>query len=234
MNSVIDFINANRDRYVDELKAYLAIPSISALPEHAADVKACAERTARELERVGLENVRVIETPGNPVVYADWIHADGAPTILFYGHYDVQPVDPVEEWESPPFEATVREGEIYARGAADDKGQIFMHFKAVEACMKQTGRLPVNIRSFWRARRKSAALISTVSSETTSRGWPPMWSSSPIHRCSTGSAITLLRTPRLDLLPARSARHEDRSTLRFVRWEPWQIPPSSSRRCCIR
>ena len=146
MNNVVDFINANRDRYVDELKAYLAIPSISALPEHAVDVKACAEWTAQELDRVGLENVRVIETPGNPVVYADWIHADGAPTILFYGHYDVQPVDPIEEWESPPFEATIREGEIYARGAADDKGQIFMHFKAVEACMKQTGRLPVNIR----------------------------------------------------------------------------------------
>jgi acetylornithine deacetylase/succinyl-diaminopimelate desuccinylase-like protein len=79
-------------------------------------------------------------------VYGDWLHADDVPTILFYGHYDVQPVDPLDEWESPPFEATVREGEIYARGAADDKGQIFMHFKAVEACMKQTGRLPVNIK----------------------------------------------------------------------------------------
>ena len=146
MNDVIDFINTHRDRYVDELKQYLAIPSISALPEHADDVKRCAEWTAEELGRVGLENVRVIETPGNPVVYADWVHADGAPTILFYGHYDVQPVDPVDEWESPPFEATVRDGEIYARGAADDKGQIFMHFKAVEACMKQMGRLPTNIK----------------------------------------------------------------------------------------
>jgi acetylornithine deacetylase/succinyl-diaminopimelate desuccinylase-like protein len=146
MNNIIDFINTNRDRYVDELKQYLAIPSISALPEHQGDLRRCAEYTAEELKGVGLENVRLIETPGNPVVYADWLHAEGAPTILFYGHYDVQPVDPVDLWDSPPFEATIREGELYARGAVDDKGQIFMHFKAIEAHMKQNGRLPVNIR----------------------------------------------------------------------------------------
>ena len=146
MNAIIDFINSNRDRYVDELKTFLAIPSISALPEHRGDVRRCSEWTAEELRRIGLQNVRLIETPGYPVVYGDWLGAPGAPTILFYGHYDVQPVDPLDLWESPPFEATVREGEIYARGAADDKGQIFMHFKAVEAIMKQTGRLPVNIK----------------------------------------------------------------------------------------
>lgn len=146
MNDVVDFINANRDRYVDELKRYLAIPSISALPDHAADVRACAEWTAAEMRRIGLENVRLVATPGNPVVCGDWLHAEGAPTILFYGHYDVQPVDPLDLWESPPFEAAVRQGEIYARGAADDKGQVFMHFKAVEACLRRTGRLPVNIR----------------------------------------------------------------------------------------
>ena len=146
MDTVTDFIHLNRDRYVDELKQYLAIPSVSALPEHAGDVRQCAEWTAAEMGRVGLEHVRLVETPGNPVVCGDWLHAEGAPTILFYGHYDVQPVDPLELWESPPFEATVREGEIYARGAADDKGQVFMHFKAVEACLRQTGKLPVNIR----------------------------------------------------------------------------------------
>lgn len=146
MNDVIDFINANRDRYVDELKHYLAIPSISALPDHAGDVRACAEWTAAEMKRIGLEHVRLIETPGNPVVCGDWLHAEGAPTILFYGHYDVQPVDPLDLWESPPFEAAVRQGEIYARGAADDKGQVFMHCKAVEACLRRAGRLPVNIR----------------------------------------------------------------------------------------
>ena len=145
-DAVTDFINTNRDRYVRELTEYLAIPSVSALPAHAADVARCAEWTAAELTRIGLENVRTIDTPGNPVVYGDWLHAEGAPTILFYGHYDVQPVDPVDQWESPPFEATVRQGEIYARGAVDDKGQIFMHFKAIEACLKQDGGMPVNIR----------------------------------------------------------------------------------------
>jgi acetylornithine deacetylase/succinyl-diaminopimelate desuccinylase-like protein len=146
MLPVIDFINTNRDRYVSELKKYLAIPSISALPEHRGDVQRCAEWTADEMRRVGLQNVRLFDTPGNPIVYADWLHAPGAPTILFYGHYDVQPVDPVDLWESPPFEATVRDGEIYARGAADDKGQVFMHLKAIEAHLKQTGTLPVNIK----------------------------------------------------------------------------------------
>src|SRR5436189_1302942 len=145
-DKVIDFINVNRDRYLDELKAFLAIPSISALPAHAPDVRRCAEWTADEMRRIGLQNVRLITTPGNPVVYGDWLNATGAPTILFYGHYDVQPVDPLNLWESPPFEATIRDGEIYARGSADDKGQVFMHLKAVEAHLKQTGRLPVNIK----------------------------------------------------------------------------------------
>jgi acetylornithine deacetylase/succinyl-diaminopimelate desuccinylase-like protein len=146
MDKIIDFINVNRDRYLDELKALLAIPSISALPQHAADVRTCAEWCAGEMRRIGLENVRLIDTPGNPVVYGDWLGAPGAPTILFYGHYDVQPVDPLNLWESPPFEATIRDGEIYARGSADDKGQVFMHFKAVEAHLKQAGKLPVNIK----------------------------------------------------------------------------------------
>src|ERR671934_1482186 len=146
MDNVIDFINVNRDRYLEELKALLAIPSISALPEHADDVRRCAMWCADEMRRVGLQNVRLIDTPGNPVVYGDWLGAEGAATILFYGHYDVQPVDPLELWQSPPFEATIRDGEIYARGSADDKGQVFMHFKAVEAHMKQNGRLPVNIK----------------------------------------------------------------------------------------
>jgi acetylornithine deacetylase/succinyl-diaminopimelate desuccinylase-like protein len=146
MLNVIDFIHTHRDRFVSELKNFLAIPSISALPQHAADVSRCAEWVADEMRRVGLENVRLEPTPGNPIVYADWLHAPGAPTILFYGHYDVQPVDPLNLWESPPFEATVRDGEIYARGAADDKGQVFMHLKAIEAHIKQTGKMPVNIK----------------------------------------------------------------------------------------
>jgi acetylornithine deacetylase/succinyl-diaminopimelate desuccinylase-like protein len=146
MDNVIDLINVNRDRYLDELKAFLAIPSISALPEHGDDVRHCAEWCAGEMRRIGLQNVRLMETPGYPVAYGDWLGAPGAPTILFYGHYDVQPVDPLDLWQSPPFEATIRDGEIYARGAADDKGQVFMHFKAVEAHLQQQGRLPVNIK----------------------------------------------------------------------------------------
>ena len=148
MNQVVDFINVNRDRYVDELKQYLAIPSISALPEHAGDVRRAAEWTADSCRAAGLENVKLIETPGNPVVYGDWLHAPGKPTVLFYGHYDVQPVDPVNLWTSPPFEATVRDGEIYARGAADDKGQVFMHIKAIEAHLKKNGSLPINMKFF--------------------------------------------------------------------------------------
>src|SRR4051812_263535 len=145
-SAVIDFINLNRDHYIEELKAYLAIPSVSALPEHTADVRRCAEWTRNELERIGMESARLIETPGPPVVYAEWLGAPGAPTILFYGHYDVQPVDPLNLWESPPFEPTVRDGELYARGAADDKGQVFMHFKAIEAHLKQAGKLPINVK----------------------------------------------------------------------------------------
>jgi acetylornithine deacetylase/succinyl-diaminopimelate desuccinylase-like protein len=148
MNEVVDFINVNRDRYVEELKEYLAIPSVSALPQHAGDVRRAAEWTGQALRDAGLENVRLIETGGNPVVYGDWMKAPGTPTILYYGHYDVQPVDPVNLWTTPPFEATIRDGEIYARGAADDKGQVFMHIKAVEAFLKKGGRLPLNIKFF--------------------------------------------------------------------------------------
>jgi acetylornithine deacetylase/succinyl-diaminopimelate desuccinylase-like protein len=146
MDNVIDFINVNRERYLEELKGLLAIPSVSALPQHRDDVRRCAEWCGEEMRRIGLQNVRLIETPGFPIVYGDWLGAPGAPTILFYGHYDVQPVDPLELWETPPFEASVRDGEIYARGAADDKGQVFMHFKAIEAHLKQSGKLPVNIK----------------------------------------------------------------------------------------
>jgi acetylornithine deacetylase/succinyl-diaminopimelate desuccinylase-like protein len=144
--SIIDFIQTHRDRYLAELGEWLAIPSISALPQHTDDVKRAAEWAAAELTRIGMNGVRLIPTPGNPVVYGEWLGAPGAPTILYYGHYDVQPVDPLDLWQSPPFEATVRDGELFARGACDDKGQVFMHFKALEAHLRQSGRLPVNFK----------------------------------------------------------------------------------------
>ncbi len=146
MNNVLDHINTHRDDYIKQLEGFLAIPSISALPAHAPDVRRCAEWCAAELSRIGLQNVALHETPGHPIVYGEWLGAPGAPTMLFYGHYDVQPVDPLELWESPPFEATVREGAIYARGSADDKGQIFMHLKAIEAHLSQNGKLPLNVK----------------------------------------------------------------------------------------
>ena len=146
MNDVVDFINVHRDRYIDELKQYLDIPSISALPQHAPDIRRAAEWTGDAITAAGLQNVQLIDTPGNPVVYGEWLGAPGKPTVLYYGHYDVQPVDPVDLWTTPPFEATVRDGELYARGAADDKGQVFMHIKAIEAYLKKHGRLPVNMK----------------------------------------------------------------------------------------
>ena len=146
MNNVVDFINTSHDRYLDELKDFLAIPSVSALPEHTADMRRCADWAADHMRSIGFQTARVVDTAGHPVVYGEWLGAPGAPTVLIYGHYDVQPVDPVELWNSPPFEATIRDNQLYARGSADDKGQVFMHFKAFEAHVRQTGRLPVNIK----------------------------------------------------------------------------------------
>ncbi len=143
--SPLTYARAHRDQALEQLKDWLAIPSLSVLPDHAADVQRAAEWLADDLRAAGLENVEVMATAGHPVVYADWLHAAGKPTVLFYGHYDVQPVKP-DEWASPPFEPTVRKGKLYARGAADDKGQTFIHVKAVEAYLKTTGALPVNVK----------------------------------------------------------------------------------------
>jgi acetylornithine deacetylase/succinyl-diaminopimelate desuccinylase-like protein len=144
--AVVDSINTSHSRYLEELTRFIAIPSVSALAEHAADTGTCAQWLANEMRAVGLENVRIIDTPGHPVVYGDWLNAPGAPTVLFYGHYDVQPVDPLDQWTSPPFEATIRDNELFARGATDDKGQLFVHLKAIEAHLKQGGALPINAR----------------------------------------------------------------------------------------
>ena len=146
MDKVLSFVESNRDRYLSELKEFLAIPSVSSQTNHNADTRRCAEWVANQMRTIGLNNVQLFETPGHPVVYGDWLGAPGKPTILLYGHYDVQPVDPVNLWSSPPFEATIRGDNLYARGAADDKGQVYIHLKAIESYIKNSGSLPVNLK----------------------------------------------------------------------------------------
>jgi acetylornithine deacetylase/succinyl-diaminopimelate desuccinylase-like protein len=131
---------------LEELKDLLRIPSISTYPENAGDVARAAQFVAGKLKDTGLENVEVIPTGRHPLVYADWLHAPGKPTVLCYGHYDVQPPDPLELWHTPPFEPTIREGNLYGRGTADDKGQMYMHIKAVEALIAVYGKLPLNLK----------------------------------------------------------------------------------------
>lgn len=144
--SAVDYARQSYPRFLDELKALLRIPSISTLPEHKDDCRKAAQTLAGELARIGMENVRLIETGGHPLVYADWLHAPGKPTALCYGHYDVQPPDPLDEWLSPPFEPVERNGNLYARGAVDDKGQMYMHVKVLESLLAADRALPLNVR----------------------------------------------------------------------------------------
>lgn len=146
MQDVINYINSNKEKYVDELKELLRIPSISTLAENKSDMINAASFVVNKLKEAGMENARIIETKGHPLVYAEWLHAPGKPTVLVYGHYDVQPVDPIDLWDSPPFEPTIKGDNIYARGATDDKGQMYMHIKTVEAFFKTQGKLPLNLK----------------------------------------------------------------------------------------
>ncbi|WP_273833542.1 dipeptidase [Guptibacillus sedimenti] len=139
-------IELHKDSYLKELEEFLKIQSISAVPNHKSDVQKGAKWVANSLEKAGMENIEVIETEGHPIVYADWLHAEGKPTILIYGHYDVQPADPLDLWETPPFEPVIRDNKIFARGATDDKGQLFIHIKAMELLMQEDGKLPVNVK----------------------------------------------------------------------------------------
>jgi len=138
---------ANQQRFLSELKELLRIPSVSTLPQHKDDVRRAAKFIVDELKRIGFQTVELINTAGHPLVYAEWLKASGKPTVLCYGHYDVQPPDPLDEWKTPPFEPTERNGNIYARGAVDDKGQMYMHVKALEALFKAgNGALPLNVK----------------------------------------------------------------------------------------
>ena len=140
------FVEQNQARLLEELKDFLRIPSISTLPEHKPDVERAAEFVALSLKRAGIEHVEIVPTEGNPLIYGDWLNAPCKPTVLCYGHYDVQPPDPLDLWHSPPFEPAVHDGNIYARGSADDKGQMYMHIKAVEALRAVNGTLPINLK----------------------------------------------------------------------------------------
>ena len=146
-SSAVSYAQQNQQRFLGELKDLLRIPSVSTAPEHKDDVRRAADFVANEMRRIGMENVETIATKGHPLIYADWLHAPGQPTVLCYAHYDVQPAEPLNEWISPPFEPTERNQNIYARGAVDDKGQLWMELKAVEALMKgHNGKLPLNVK----------------------------------------------------------------------------------------
>lgn len=140
----IAFAKGEQSRFVAELKEFLSIPSISTLSEHKPDIQRAATWVADQMRRIGLEHAQILPTAGHPVVVADWLHAPGKPTLLIYGHYDVQPVDPLNEWHSPPFEPTQRGDNLYARGASDMKGQVHAVLKALEALLRGGG-LPLNV-----------------------------------------------------------------------------------------
>ena len=139
------YCDDHREAYLEELKRWIAIPSVSADPAHLGDVRSCCERLVARMSEIGLTS-RVLETDGNPLAYGEWMNAPGKPVVIVYGHYDVQPADPVDLWESPPFEGTVRDGKIFGRGSVDDKGQVLMHLAAIEAHLRTRGTLPVNIK----------------------------------------------------------------------------------------
>jgi len=146
LDEVIKHIKENRNNYVEELKEFLRIPSISTLPENKKDMINCANFVSQKLKEAGMNRVEIFQTEGHPIVYGEWLGAPSKPTLLIYGHYDVQPVDPIELWDNPPFEPVIKDDKIYARGATDDKGQMFMHVKSVEAFFKAAGSPPLNIK----------------------------------------------------------------------------------------
>jgi acetylornithine deacetylase/succinyl-diaminopimelate desuccinylase-like protein len=146
--ALFDYYQANRERHLEGLLQLLRIPSISTLAEHEPDIRRAAEFLANEFREMGMKNVEIIEgkEKQHPLVYAEWLEAPGKPTLLIYGHYDVQPADPLEEWTSPPFQPTIRNNNVYARGAVDDKGQVYLLAKAVEGFFKTEGKLPINVK----------------------------------------------------------------------------------------
>src|SRR5690554_5714806 len=151
MNNIKNYVNSNKERFISELIELLKIPSVSADSAYSQDVINTAEAVKESLEKAGCDKVEICETPGNPIVYGEKIIDKNLPTVLVYGHYDVQPPDPIDLWDSPPFEPIIKktethpEGAIFARGSSDDKGQMYMHVKALEYMVK-TNQLPCNVK----------------------------------------------------------------------------------------
>lgn len=146
LSLALAYAKSRRPRFIAELKDFIRFPTVSAQPRHAEDVRKCAAWLASRLRRIGMQHAKVIPTKGHPLVFAEWRRAPGKPTVLIYGHYDVQPADPLNEWRSPPFHPVVRGQDIYGRGACDDKGQMFTHVKALESYLQSSGKLPVNVK----------------------------------------------------------------------------------------
>ena len=151
------YLAANADRRLASYLEFLRIPSISAQPEYAAACRETAEWLANQLDAIGVEHVEVSETGGHPIVYGDWLHAPDAPTVIVYGHYDVQPVDPIELWETAPFEPFLKGDRVIGRGSADDKGQIHIHLRATEAILATRTALPVNLRFVFEGEEESSS-----------------------------------------------------------------------------
>src|SRR5580698_638178 len=139
-------IEAKREEHLNELKEFLRIPSVSTKSEHKPDIEKAAHWVAEKLRGAGLEKIEIAPTKMHPLVYGESLHAPGKPTVLFYGHYDVQPAEPLELWTSPPFEPAIRDGNLFGRGTADDKGQVHIHIRALDALQQTTGKLPINIK----------------------------------------------------------------------------------------
>jgi acetylornithine deacetylase/succinyl-diaminopimelate desuccinylase-like protein len=146
MKDVIAFIDAHRERFIEDLTSWVRIPSVSSDPARAPDVKKSAEHLAAQLAGLGARRVETWATPGHPAVFAEWMGPPGRPTLLVYGHHDVQPVDPLGEWKSPPFEPSIRDGRLWGRGVVDDKGQVYIHVKAIEGFMRTVGALPIHLK----------------------------------------------------------------------------------------
>jgi acetylornithine deacetylase/succinyl-diaminopimelate desuccinylase-like protein len=145
-SSALHYARTHRHRFVEELKEFIRFPSISAIPKHAPDIRKCAQWLADHLARIGLDEVKIVRTKGHPIVYAASTPPHGNSTVLVYGHYDVQPADPIHAWRSPPFSPTVQGDNLFGRGASDDKGQLFTHVKALESLLRTEGALPVNVK----------------------------------------------------------------------------------------